>query len=138
MSPSLLIILAIAVIVFIAVYKVNQKKSTKNYTTNGIPFGMEGQYDLALNPGVDGKALLYDLTTCSHCIKVHNYLEKHNIDHHDVPVDHFIGEARKQVLAKLKTYNPKASFPTLVFPDGKVVIGYKENALQDAINAQEK
>lgn len=113
-------------------------KDAKNYNSNGVPLGMEEQYQIALNPGSDGKPLMYDLTTCNHCVRVHEFFKKRGIAHHDITVDHFIGKARAEVVAKLRTYNPKASFPTVVFPDGKVIVGFKESALREALGIDSK
>jgi len=123
-------ILALGAVIAIVLSKF---KDAKNYNSHGVPLGMEEQYQIALNPGSDGKPLMYDLTTCTHCVRVHEFLKKRDIAHHDITVDHFIGKARAEIVAKLRTYNPKASFPTLVFPDGKVVIGFRESELRAAL-----
>lgn len=114
-----------------------KKRKDSQEEGDDIPVGMEEAYNLALNPGSDGKPLLYNLTTCIHCVRVHDFFDAHGIEHNDVVVDLFRGEARSNVAAKLRTYNPRASFPTVVFPDGTIVIGYRESALLEALGMKE-
>lgn len=138
MSLGFFLIIGILACGAIVAIVLTRHKEAKNYNNNGVPFGMEEQYQIALNPGSDGIPLMYDLTTCNHCVRVHEFLKKHGIAHHDITVDHFAGKARAEVVAKLRSYNPKASFPTLVFPDGKVVIGFRESVLREAIGIGSK
>ena len=134
MSVGLYLIIGIFVCGgIIAIVLRKYKTEAEHYENNGIPVGMEEEYQLALNPGADGKPLLYNLTTCTHCVRVHDFFDAHGIAHNDITVDYFVGPARSDVLAKLRTYNPRSSFPTVVFPDGTVVVGYKESALREAI-----
>lgn len=138
MSTELLIIVGILVVGSIVITMISKIKESKNFDPRGVPIGMEEQYEHAINPGTDGKPLMYNLTTCNHCVRVHEFLDKHGIAHHDVTVDHFTGKARAAIIAKIRTYNPKVSFPTLVFPDGRVVIGYREAMLAEAIGLEPK
>ena len=138
MSSGFFLIIGILAFGALVAMFLAKRKEAKNYNDNGVPFGMEEQHQLALNPGSDGKPLLYNLTTCNHCVRVHAFLQKNGIEHHDVTVDHFAGQARVAVLAKLRSYNPRASFPTLVFPDGKVVVGFRESSLREAIGLEAK
>ncbi len=140
MSSGFFLIMGILVLAPVGFMLLTKYRDFKHYGHSGIPEGMEEQYQMAIAPGSDGKPLMYNLTTCRHCVRVHDFLNKHGIAHHDVTVDHFGGEARTKVVATLRAYNPNASFPTLVFPDGKVIIGYKENALCEAfgLNVEEK
>lgn len=136
MSTELLIIVGILLIGSIVITVVSKLKESKNFDPRGVPHGMEEEYELALNPGSDGKPLMYNLTTCNHCVRVHDFLNQHGIAHHDITVDYFTGKARANIVAKIRSYNPKVSFPTLVFPDGKVVIGYREAMLAEAIGIE--
>ncbi len=137
MSTGILLIIGVLVIGLILFLVINKKTHKKNYHSNGIPIGMEKEYDILINPGQDGKPVLYDLTTCNHCVRVHEFLMKHKIEHHDISVDLFEGEARRNIVEKIKTYNPRISFPTLVMPDGKVVIGYREKLLMETLGLEE-
>lgn len=112
----------------------NNRKKAKLFDADGVPKGKRAEFDIALTPGSDGLPLMYDLTTCRHCVRVHSFLLERGIDHHDVYVDHFTGEARALLVEKVRSYNPKISFPTLVFPNGTVIIGYKESEMIQAID----
>lgn len=133
--------LVIIGVLFVAAFLtgvISKKNSKKNHDEHGIPFGKEENFALALEPCKDGKPLMYDLTTCRHCVRVQDYLQKYGVEFNDVLVDRYIGQAREEIIAKLKTYNPKASFPTVVFPDGSVVIGYREAVLLEAVQNYKK
>ncbi len=126
----LVVIIGIGLFLFL---KTMKKTNKLDYHSNGVPIGMEDKFAVVVNPGFDGKPVLYDLTTCKNCVKVHEFLLAHGIEHHDVAIDLFEGQARKEAVDKLRTYNPRLSFPTLVFPDGKFIIGFKESELKEAI-----
>lgn len=133
--------LTIIIIIFVAAVItgiISKKNNSANHNEYGVPFGAEEKYKLALNPCTDGKPLMYDLTTCRHCVRVQDFLTKNGVEYNDVLVDRFIGNARIEVVAKLKEYNPKASFPTVVFPDGTIIIGYRETLLSETITAYKK
>ena len=53
-------------------------------------------------------------------------LDEHGISHHLVYVDDFEGEQRRELMAKVRSWNPRGSFPTLVLPDGRVSVGFRE------------
>lgn len=136
MSVGFYLIVGMLVVGGLSVMFIKKRKESQEEGED-IPAGMEEAYKLALDPGSDGKPLLYNLTTCTHCVRVHDFFDAHGIEHNDIVVDLFRGQARSDVAAKLRVYNPRASFPTVVFPDGTVVIGYKESALREAIGIKE-
>ncbi len=128
--------LTIIIIIFVAAVVtgiISKKNNPTNHNEHGVPLGAEEKYIVALNPCSDGKPLMYDLTTCRHCVRVQDFLTKNGVEYNDVLVDRFIGKARTEVVAKLKEYNPRASFPTVVFPDGTIIVGYRETLLQETI-----
>lgn len=130
---GMLVVIGVVFIAAILTGMLTKKNSSKNHDENGVPFGFEENYALALEPCKDGKTLLYDLTTCRHCARLQEFLTLHGIEYNDVVVDKYIGKARKQIVEKLKSYNPRASFPTAVFPDGTVIVGYRETLLLEVI-----
>lgn len=130
---GMLVVIGVVFIAAILTGMLTKKNSSKNHDENGVPFGFEENYALALEPCKDGKTLLYDLTTCRHCARLQEFLTLHGIEYNDVVVDRYIGKARKQIVEKLKSYNPRASFPTAVFPDGTVIVGYRETLLLEVI-----
>lgn len=130
---GMLVVIGVVFIAAILTGMLTKKNSSKNHDENGIPFGFEENYALALEPCKDGKTLLYDLTTCRHCARLQEFLTLHGIEYNDVVVDKYIGKARTQIVEKLKSYNPRASFPTAVFPDGTVIVGYRETLLLEVV-----
>ena len=133
MSLYVLIGVAAAAVLFFAI-RAGQKKPKIVYSDDGIPEGMEEDYKAALAPGEDGIPLMYDLTTCRHCVHMHEFLDRHRIRHHQIYVDKFQNGARSAVLAEMKKHNPRGSFPTLVVPGGKTVVGYREAQIREALN----
>ncbi len=90
-------------------------------------------YTIALNPCNNDYAVIYALVTCHHCIRTQRFLKSNNIPFKVVHADLFDGDARKNIMSHLKTLNERGSFPTLVMPNGEIVVGYKESKIREAI-----
>lgn len=75
----------------------------------------------------------FSLSTCIWCRKTRAYLDEHRISYEEVAVDTLTGAAREKTLRELEKVNPNKSFPTLVFENGKVVVGYKPEDIRDAL-----
>jgi len=86
-------------------------------------------YDVALEPGKDGKPVLYALQDCRHCRRTRDFLEKHGVSFHLVMIDVFPRTERSRLMKIVRSYNPRGSFPTTVLPDGRVIVGYREEVL---------
>jgi glutaredoxin len=78
------------------------------------------------------KAKLFALSTCSHCKAVKKLLDQYNVDVDMIHVDQLEGDARKAVLAEVKHYNRRVSFPTTVIGD-EVIVGNKREKIKQAI-----
>ncbi len=87
---------------------------------------VEEEFRLGMDPCSCGRPVMYTLQTCLHCVHLKHFLDDHGIEHHLVYVDDFKGEQRKEVMDKVRSFNPRGSFPTLVLPDGQVLVGYRE------------
>ena len=87
---------------------------------------LEEEYQLGIDPCASGKPVMYTLQTCLHCVHLKHFLDDHGISHHLVYVDDFEGEQRRELMAKVRSWNPRGSFPTLVLPDGRVSVGFRE------------
>lgn len=98
----------------------------------GVPARLAGMYEWGINPGSDGTSVMYTLRTCRHCVHLKNFLDKQGIACHLVYVDEFNGTARTEMMGKVRFHNPRGSFPTLVLPDGKVVVGFREHEVRAA------
>lgn len=139
--PSIIIIPIIGLF-FLLIYIVVQRNNKKDATLNqpatyikaedvheGIPEGKDEEYQIAINPCADGKPLMYTLTTCRHCHHLHDFLDSREIAHHQIFVDHYEGSARQAIRDKVYAYNPRKSFPVMVFPCGNVVAGFRKSEI---------
>lgn len=93
---------------------------------SGIPEGREAEYSAGLEPTQCERPVLYTLHTCRHCIRLKEYLATRSVFVQEVYLDDFEGTARQSLLTTLRRYNPRGSFPTLVLPDGRCVVGFQE------------
>ena len=77
---------------------------------------------------------VYALSTCIHCRHAKDFLDKQGVAYDAVFVDKLTGDERTDTIAELKKYNPRASFPTIVFNGGdKVVVGFIEEKIREAL-----
>ncbi|MBQ4325788.1 MAG: glutaredoxin family protein [Mailhella sp.] len=86
----------------------------------------EEEYRLGMDPCACGAAVMYTLQTCLHCVHLKHFLDEHGIECRLVYVDDFEGEQRRELMQKVRSFNPRGSFPTLVLPDGRVSVGFRE------------
>lgn len=75
---------------------------------------------------------IYTLSTCSHCKATKKFLDENNIAFNAIDVDLLQGADREAVLNEVVQYNPQRSFPTIII-GGKVIIGFKENDIREAL-----
>ena len=129
--PLLLVVAVLAVAGAIVLFFLSRKSDEPK---NGKPEkekapvlrDVEEEYRLGMDPCACGKPVMYTLQTCLHCVHLKHFMDNHGIEHHLVYVDDFEGEQRSEVMAKLRSFNPRGSFPTLVLPDGQVLVGFRE------------
>lgn len=105
-------------------------KKTQASVVTGIPQGMEEEYRCGVDPCGCGMPVMYTLHTCRHCVRLKNFLDQHGIAHRLIYVDDFTESARRQIMMTLRSYNERGSFPTLVVPDGRSVVGFREDAVK--------
>ncbi len=96
-----------------------------------IPVRYQYAYDHAMNPEDFQDPTFYTLTQCVHCDRLEKFLELNRIPFTKVLLDNYEGLARRKLIQKLRTYNPRGSFPTLVSPDGDVTVGFREAQVKD-------
>lgn len=129
------ILAAVCVLVLFS-RKGGKKKTTKKSSSvqeNGVPAGLEEDYRCGVDPCSCGMPVMYTLHTCRHCVRLKDFLEQHGIAHRLIYVDDFADPARKQIMATLRSHNPRGSFPTLVVPDGRSVVGFREEAVKSLL-----
>ena len=80
----------------------------------------------------DKKVKVFSLSTCSHCKSTKKLLSECTIQYDFVDVDLLEGDERKAILADVKKFNPKCSFPTIIIGE-EVIVGYKEKKIKEAL-----
>lgn len=71
----------------------------------------------------------FALSTCVHCRHAQDFLEQNHVPIQPLYVDRLQGEVREEALEKMRHYNPNLSFPTLVFDDGRVIVGFRKDEI---------
>ena len=79
------------------------------------------------------KIVMYALSTCIWCRKTKRLLNNLGVAYDYVDVDLLEGEEKETAQNDLKTWNPKGSFPTLVFDDTTCVVGFNEEKIREAL-----
>jgi glutaredoxin-like protein NrdH len=80
-----------------------------------------------------GTVMLYALSTCGWCRMTRELLTTLGVSFSYVYVDLLAGDELRQVTAELQKYNKKNSFPTLVINGSKVIIGYRDDEIVEAL-----
>jgi len=80
----------------------------------------------------DHNVRIYALSTCMWCKKTKKLFEENSVEYEFEDVDLLQGEEREKTVEEVKKHNPSASFPTIVVDD-KVIVGFKEDALKEAL-----
>jgi glutaredoxin len=80
-----------------------------------------------------GNIMLYALSTCSWCKKTKNLLSDKGIKFSYVYVDLLKDDEKENVMNELKKWNPRCSFPTMVINNKKVIVGFKEEEINEAL-----
>jgi glutaredoxin len=75
---------------------------------------------------------IYSLSTCSHCRATKKLLGECTIKYEFVDVDLLEGDERKAIIADVKKFNPRCSFPTIIIGE-KVIVGFKEKEIREAL-----
>jgi glutaredoxin len=79
------------------------------------------------------KVVVYALSTCGWCRRTRKLLDENGVVYTCHEVDKLQGEERERILGIVKRWNPRASFPTVVIDDNKVIVGYKEDQLREEL-----
>lgn len=109
-------------------------KDAESSEGKGVPCpDTEEEYRLGMDPCSSGKMVMYTLQTCVHCVHLKRFLDAQGLECLLVYVDDFEGEQRNDVMAKLRSFNPRGSFPTLVLPDGRVIVGFRERLVRETL-----
>jgi len=86
---------------------------------------------------VDGKdtgnVVLYALSTCGWCAKTKDLLREMGIAFDYTFVDLLDGSEQDDAISTVEKFNPAGSFPTLVINNKKVIIGFREQEIREAL-----
>ena len=135
MNSAIAIAAAVVVIAVIAVFFLRKKNDGVQNTTsseNEAPQGDQELYALGMNP-ISEKPIMYALTTCQHCKNTRKFLDSNNVDYIVIYLDEYSGSQRSDLMEKVRTYNPRGTFPTIVVPGGKVIVGFRKQLMQEAL-----
>jgi glutaredoxin len=72
---------------------------------------------------------LFALSTCGWCRMTKELLNSNGIEYEFIDVDLTTGPERDEIINRVRQYNPRGSFPTILI-DGQVVIGYDEERIK--------
>ena len=89
-------------------------------------------YKLGMNP-ISSKLIMYALETCQHCKNTCKFLDSKNVDYIIIYLDQYSKEQRGELMEKVRSYNPRGTFPTMVVPGGKIIVGYRKQLLEEAL-----
>ncbi len=81
-----------------------------------------------------GTVMLYALSTCGWCRMTRELLTNIGIEFSYVYVDLLSGDELSKVTGELQKFNTKNSFPTLVIDNKKVIIGYRDDEIMEALS----
>ncbi len=81
------------------------------------------------------RIVLFALSTCNACRKTKDLLDGLGINYIGADLDTVDIDSRNELMEKVRKYNPRETFPTLVVDGGKaVVVGYSEEEIKEALN----
>ncbi len=89
-------------------------------------------YELGMNP-VSDKPIMYALTTCLHCKNTKKFLEENHFEVTVIHLDDYCDAQRAELMEKVRTYNPRGTFPVVLMPNGKVIVGFRKILLEEAM-----
>ena len=80
-----------------------------------------------------GNVMLYALSTCGWCRKTKTLLNELGVEYDFTDVDLLKGEERDTAIKEITRHNPSCSFPTLVINNDRCIVGFREDAIREAL-----
>ena len=80
-----------------------------------------------------GEVRMFALSTCGWCKKTKALLKEIGVEFSYVDVDLLEGEEKSRAIDEMGKHNPSTSFPTLVIDGEKVIIGFREKDIREAL-----
>ena len=81
----------------------------------------------------DHKVFLYTLSTCGWCKKTKQLLKDNRVEYEYLDVDKCSSDERRNVISEIKEKNLPLGFPLIMIDDDKVISGYKEKEIMEAL-----
>ncbi len=75
----------------------------------------------------------YGISTCVWCKRTRRFLEEQGVAFDYVYVDLIPGREREEVMGRVRQWNPRASFPTLVVDGSRCVVGYRPEEIKEVL-----
>lgn len=85
-----------------------------------------------------GAIRLYALSTCGHCRETREFLEGSGVSFDYLYVDLLDEEEMQELYSEVLAHNPRGSFPTLVFENGRVIVGSRLDKIGEALKSHEE
>jgi ferredoxin-thioredoxin reductase catalytic subunit/glutaredoxin len=79
--------------------------------------------------------VLYALSTCSFCDVVKKMLDDLEVEYQAIIVDLLSAEEKEEAVQEITRFNPRCTFPTLVFGD-KAIVGMKPQEIKDILGVR--
>ena len=133
------IVVAAGILALILVVVMIMKKGSKptpeepSEETEKQECGDPALYELGMNP-VSDKPIMYALTTCLHCKNTKKFLEENHYEVTVIHLDDYCDSQRSDLMEKVRKYNPRGTFPVVLMPNGKVIVGFRKLLLEEAMS----
>ncbi len=82
-----------------------------------------------------GKVMLFALSTCGWCAKTKDLLRDMGVAFDYSFVDLLDGKEQDDAITLVEKFNPSGSFPTLVINNKKVIVGFREQEIHEALGS---
>jgi glutaredoxin-like protein NrdH len=87
---------------------------------------------------VEGKnkkhqVLLYALSTCAWCKRTKQFLKNNNIEYEYVDIDLCSEEDKERIRQDITHHGGSLNYPTMIIDDKKLVAGYDEAGIREAL-----
>jgi glutaredoxin len=87
---------------------------------------------------VDGKnnkhrVLLYALSTCAWCGKTKKFLADNSVEYVYIDVDLCTDEEYEQICRDILERGGRIAFPTLIVDDSRLITGFNEDVIREAL-----
>ena len=75
----------------------------------------------------------YGISTCVWCKRTRRFLENQGVAFEYTYVDLVPAWEREEVVAQVRRWNPRASYPTIVIDGSKTIVGYQPEEIKEVL-----